>query len=193
MPTYTAYSIGDEVTYNNVDYCVIKDSGANESTVTLLKAEPLKYAEIYNIASNLNISITDDNEYGKIQYGETSDYETSYVKNVLDNWIANNNNILEVRLITLDDLIDNLGYELAYVNPSTNLYSPSENTPTWVYNNGYDYFTSTTDSISSSTSNPVSQVLAINYSYYRGKIFGCPVNSDRVLRPVITLNKSALN
>ena len=37
---------GDEVTYNNVDYYVIKDSDPNESTVTLLKVEPLTVAEL---------------------------------------------------------------------------------------------------------------------------------------------------
>ena len=45
-PTYTAYTIGNQVTYNNIDYYVIKDSGAKESTVTLLKAEPLNVAEV---------------------------------------------------------------------------------------------------------------------------------------------------
>ena len=45
-PTYTAYSVGDEVTYNNVDYYVIKDSSTSEETVTLLKAEPLTVAEV---------------------------------------------------------------------------------------------------------------------------------------------------
>ena len=45
-PTYTVYSIGDEVTYNNVDYYVIKDSSAAEENVTMLKAEPLTVAEV---------------------------------------------------------------------------------------------------------------------------------------------------
>ena len=45
-PTYTTYTVGDQVTYNNVNYYVIKDSGAKESTVTLLKAEPLTVDEV---------------------------------------------------------------------------------------------------------------------------------------------------
>ena len=45
-PKYTAYTVGNQVTYNNVDYYVIKDSGAKESTVTLLKAEPLSVEEV---------------------------------------------------------------------------------------------------------------------------------------------------
>ena len=186
------YSIGDEITYNNVDYYVIKNSSASDANVTLLKAEPLKYTEIYNIALNLNISVTEDGDYGKIQYGETSDYQTSYVKSILDNWIANDNNITEVRLITLDEIIDNFGYELAYVNPTTNLYSPSESTPAWVYNNGYNYFTSTPDSISSATVNPVSSVLEINDTYFHGAVDGRQVNDTSLIRPVITISKSAL-
>ena len=41
-----AYSVGDEVTYNGVDYYVIKDSSASNDSVTLLKAEPLTVAEL---------------------------------------------------------------------------------------------------------------------------------------------------
>ena len=37
-PTYTAYTVGNTVTYNNVNYYVIADSGTSESTVKLLKA-----------------------------------------------------------------------------------------------------------------------------------------------------------
>ena len=42
--TYDSYEVGDQVTYNNVNYYVIADSGTNESTVTLLKSEPLTVA-----------------------------------------------------------------------------------------------------------------------------------------------------
>ena len=45
-PSYTTYQVGDEVSYNNVAYRVIKASGADESTVTLLKATPLTVAEV---------------------------------------------------------------------------------------------------------------------------------------------------
>ena len=44
--TFKPYNIGDEVSYNNVNYYVIADSGASESTVTLLKAEPLTVSEV---------------------------------------------------------------------------------------------------------------------------------------------------
>ena len=45
-PTYDAYSVGDEVSYNNVDYYVIKDSSASEETVVLLEATPLTTTEV---------------------------------------------------------------------------------------------------------------------------------------------------
>jgi prepilin-type N-terminal cleavage/methylation domain-containing protein len=44
-PSYTAYAVGNQLTYNGVDYYVIKDSGVKESTVTLLKATPLTVDE----------------------------------------------------------------------------------------------------------------------------------------------------
>ena len=40
------YQVGDEVTYNNVDYYVIKDSSVTEDSLTLLKAEPLTVEEV---------------------------------------------------------------------------------------------------------------------------------------------------
>ncbi len=43
---YDTYEVGDEVSYNNIDYYVIKDSSANEDSVTLLKAEPLTTEEV---------------------------------------------------------------------------------------------------------------------------------------------------
>ena len=45
-PTYQSYNVGDEVSYNGVDYYVIKNSGAKESTVTLLKSDPLTVDEV---------------------------------------------------------------------------------------------------------------------------------------------------
>ena len=45
-PTYDAYSVGDEVTYNGVDYYVIKNSKIKEPNIILLKAEPLTVEEV---------------------------------------------------------------------------------------------------------------------------------------------------
>ena len=73
-PTYTAYTVGNQVTYNNVNYYVIKDSGAKESTVTLLKAEPLTVAEV-NQYGGVG---TDDNHVNRYTDGSVG---TAYNKN----------------------------------------------------------------------------------------------------------------
>lgn len=43
---YQSYEIGNEVSYNNVDYYVIKDSSTSEETLALLKKEPLSVSEV---------------------------------------------------------------------------------------------------------------------------------------------------
>ena len=109
-PTYTAYQVGDEVTYNNVDYYVIKDSDSKESTVTLLKAEPLTVEEVntYGInhvnkyPSSSKDTAYNVNEYGGVAYYSsdkcgwvsgtqkssecTTDYQLSEVKYIVDAW-----------------------------------------------------------------------------------------------------------
>ena len=117
-PTYTAYQVGDEVTYNNVDYYVIKDSDTTEESVTLLKAEPLKVAEVnqfgaghvnmyncYESESSCYHTAYDNNGYGGMTYytsvdcgygtgsnntetGCKNDYASSEVKYVVDAWKA---------------------------------------------------------------------------------------------------------
>ena len=89
IPTYQAYKVGDTVTYNNIDFYVIKDSGANDNTVTLLKAEPLTVQEVntyggvgtannhvnmYNCGAETSCFQTayDDNGYGSMAYFSSS-------------------------------------------------------------------------------------------------------------------------
>ena len=167
-PTYTAYTVGDQVTYNNVNYYVIKDSGAKESTVTLLKAEPLKVAEVNQFGAghvNMNVPSSapyyqtayNQNSYGGMQYyssstcgyngsswvydGCTTDYAQSEVKYVVDAWkTAKAPAATEARLITTDDASENLGYEW-FDNGSVALWQKTESTPSWVYNNNYGYWT----------------------------------------------------
>ena len=84
--TYDVYEVGDEVTYNNVDYYVIADSGASEANVTLLKKTPLTVAEVNQYGgvgtanNHVNMYVTSDttasyyrgaydqNGYGGMQY-----------------------------------------------------------------------------------------------------------------------------
>ena len=67
--TYQAYSVGDEVTYNNINYYVIKDSSASEESVTLLKAEPLTTAEVNQYgAGHVNMNVPSSESYYQTAY-----------------------------------------------------------------------------------------------------------------------------
>ena len=224
-PTYTAYTVGDQVTYNNVNYYVIKESGVKESDVTLLKAEPLTVAEVnqyggvgtannhvnmYN-ASSSDTSASyyqtayDNNGYGGMVYYSsatcgyngsewvydecTTDYAQSEVKYVVDAWkIAQAPNATNARLITLDDLTDNLGMELNKTNPTTYQITVTEDTPTWVMGENYRYWTMTTD-----TDN-VGQVWFVDPRSDAG-VYSRPVQNyyDLAVRPVITLSKTNIS
>ena len=114
--TYDAYSVGDEVTYNGVDYYVIADSGENQANVTMLKKTPLTVSEVNTYGgvgtanNHVNMYVTSDtsasyyqtaydsNGYGGMAYyssstcgygtytGCTSNYADSEVKYVVDAW-----------------------------------------------------------------------------------------------------------
>ena len=98
IPTYKAYSVGDEVTYNNINYYVIKDSSASEETVTLLKTEPLTTSEVTNYKTaagiGLNSTITENkaediNGYVGMEFDFSSGsgvYSESNIKKVVDLW-----------------------------------------------------------------------------------------------------------
>ena len=219
-PTYTAYEVGDEVTYNNVDYYVIADSGVNEEEVQLLKKDPLTIAEVNQFGgvgtanNHVNMYVTTNTSadyyqtaynvnnfgYGGMAYyssstcgssgssGCTTDYAQSEIKYVVDAWkTAQAPNATNARLITLDDLTDNLGMELNKTNPTSYQITVTEDTPTWVMGENYWYWTMTTD-----TDN-VGQVWGVNGRSHAG------VNSIYVqyygdaVRPVITLSKANIS
>ena len=218
-PSYAAYSIGDEVTYNNVDYYVIADSGVNEEEVQLLKKDPLTVAQVnqygaghvnmyvtsdtsasyYQQAYNINYNGTDTGIGGMAYYssstcgssgssGCTTDYAQSEIKYVVDAWkTAQAPNATNARLITIDDLTDNLGMELNKTNPTTYQITVTEDTPTWVMGENYWYWTMTTD-----TDN-VGQVWNVDSRSYAfvGSLavrdYSCAV------RPVITLSKANIS
>ena len=212
-PTYTAYSVGDEVTYNNVDYYVIKNSGVNEEEVQLLKKDPLTVAEVnqygaghvnmYNCSesdSSCYHTAFDNNGYGGMAYytsvdcghgtgsnntetGCKSDYASSEVKYVVDAWkTAKAPMATEARLITFDELKDNLGYELID-NGSVQLWLPTDSTPTWVYNSNYYYWTM------SPWNDSASGVWCVRDG---GSLGGYSVGIGSVVRPVITISKSSI-
>ena len=215
-PTYTAYQVGDQVTYNNINYYVIKDSGAKESTVTLLKADPLTVAEVnqygvghvnmyacrssdsscYQTAYDYN----HDGTVGGMAYytsetcgssgssGCTTDYAQSEIKYVVDAWkTAQAPNATNARLITLDDLRDNLGIELTQSNATSLQITVTEDTPTWVMGENYYYWTMTTNTDKTAD---VWVVGPRSYAFVGSS--GVQVRYYAV-RPVITLSKANIS
>ena len=108
--TYQEYKIGDEVTYNGMNFYVIENSDENSDSVTMLKAEPLAVDEVntYGVGhinrytSSSVGTAYNQNGYGGMAYyssetcgyvnnsrvetGCTTDYAQSEVKYVVDAW-----------------------------------------------------------------------------------------------------------
>ena len=185
--TYDVYEVGDEVTYNNVVYYVIKDSGSNESSVTLLKADPLSYEEIEYYSAGTGAQISNRSGYGGMQYGTTSEYSTSYVKQTVDAWAADKvpNGLQEAKIIEYDDF-GNLGYEWKNIDTSGGMgWGKTAAIPTWVYNSNYHYYTST----------PYEDLASeVWYMHDEGSLHrSYSVSADSlVVRPVIVLDKGVL-
>ena len=218
VPTYTAYQVGDQVTYNSINYYVIKDSDTTEESVTLLKAEPLSVAEVNEYGAGHVNRYTHSsagtayslNGYGGMAYytsidcgygtgsnntytGCTTDYASSEVKYVVDAWkIANAPAATEARIITIEDLMNNLGYEeqqYCSAGECSMKKSKTENTPSWIYNSNYWYWTSTQYNDSSSN---------VWYVDSDGRLGDNHVNNGSpsisgVVRPVITISKSNIS
>ena len=181
-PSYQTYSIGDEVTYNNVDYYVIKDSGAKESTVTLLKAEPLTAEEITTYSTGTGAGVSGN----AMHYGVTNDYSTSYVKTTVEAWRnAQAPATSEARLISLNELKNSLGYEWGVYDVSNEGWIPSESTPVFI--SSYDYWTMTPYNDSSSNVWKINNGGSISVADVT-----IPYGLSRV-RPVIVLDKSVLS
>ena len=185
-PTYTAYTVGNQVTYNNVNYYVIENSDTTQATVKLLKAEPLTAQEISDYKPADAQTYTNSNGYTGMQYHSSSNaYDGSYIKTTVDAWkAAKAPAATEARLITKNELIDNLGYVLKE-NATSEQYIPSGTTPSWVYNSNYYYWTMSpyTDS--------ASDVWDV---YDNGRLGHDSVRSrDGVVRPVIVLSKSEIS
>ena len=110
---YKTYKQGDKITYNGIDFYVVKNSDGNDSSVTLLKATPLTKEEvkkygaghINNYIYNNSISqgeVYDVGGYGGLQYYSSekcgyingqfvdekciSDYDKSEIKHIVDAW-----------------------------------------------------------------------------------------------------------
>ena len=96
------------------------------------------------------------------------------------------NEISEARLITLNELVDNFGYEYDDSNPTGKHYNKTATTPSWVYNSNYSYWTMSQYNDSASS---VWRVIK-DGSLYAGNVSS--TYSFDVVRPVIIISKSVL-
>ena len=188
-PSYEAYSVGDEVTYNGVDYYVLKDSGTKDNVVRLLKAEPLSYEEVQIYSSGTGANTSNQNDYGGMQYGTTSDYSTSYVKQAVDAWATDKvpGEIITLRLLTYDELIMDFGYNNSSSSCAGGGVSEScwrnknDSVPIWIYNSLYNYWTMSAGSHG-----------RLWYIFSNGDIYddAFPGNTKYTVRPVVELYKN---
>ena len=186
-PSYTAYSIGDHVSYNGITYYVIEDSGTTNDTVKLLKETPLTKTEMDNL--NLTgITISEENGYGRVQYGSSADYSTSTVKQVVDAWkntAVKSGDRLKVRLLLFSE-VHNLGYSDEEIDLCGGCgsvgYIKTDSIPNWLYiNSGYDgYWIISRDDLS--------YVWNVRVD---GNLLTKEISLQGLVRPVLELNKTA--
>ena len=201
IKAYKEYKIGDIINYNKMDFYVIKNSDSEEDYVTLLKAEPLTFEELNlygQSLGNINLKIYNKDNYGTITYYMSDkcnqndyrneiytecsrEYNNSDVKIVIDTWTKENFNMLdfkEARLITRDELINNLG---CMNDRCTN--SPYD----WVYSSNYWYWTMTP--MYSGWNHHMYVVDAASWVRY------CNItcNNCATIRPVVELYKCAID
>ena len=216
---YQAYSIGDIVTYNGMNFYVIENSDENSDSVTMLKAEPLTVDEVntYGIghinrytgssvgtAYNYNgyggmayyssetCGYPNDSSGSSVTTGCTTDYAQSEVKYAVDAWAKDKLKTSDLkedetgyssRLITLEELTTNLGFEY-FSNGSVTFWQKTSSTPDWVYNSNYHYSTMSSYGDSASSVWDVHSGGDVN----TGSVYG----SNNIVRPVVTILKSAL-
>ncbi len=212
-PSYKVYNVGDEITYKGMKFYVVSASGAKEASVTALKETPLTVDEVTTYgAGHINRYTTssqgvayNSNGYGGMTYyssdtcksgaetGCTSDYDDSDIKFAVDAWandkltqsdLATDKFGYKARLLTYEELTTSLGYEPA-AKDATYINLNNENTPSWVYNSNYYYWTM------SPYQDEARRVWDINYDGY---VFAHEVWNywNGVVRPVVTFSKSAL-
>ena len=212
-PSYKVYNVGDEITYKGMKFYVVSASGAKESSVTALKETPLTVDEVTTYgAGHINRYTTSSqgvaynrNGYGGMTYyssdtcksgtetGCTSDYDESDIKFAVDAWandkltqsdLATDKFGYKARLLTYEELTTSLGYEPA-AKDATYINLNNENTPSWVYNSNYYYWTM------SPYQDVARRVWGIgnNGGVDANKVWN---NYFGVVRPVVTFSKSAL-
>ena len=215
-----AYKIGDEITYNGINFYVIENSDENSDSVTLLKREPLTVAEVnkYGGVGTENNHVNkntfeskgtayDNNGYGGMAYYSSStceykrsrsifdgcmtDYAKSEVKYVVDAWALDKLKISDLKE-------DKTGYStrlITYDELTDNLGCSSSSCASspykiFLFNTNYWYWTM------SQYGDNSHYVWGVNYhdAYNKyGSVRDIYVlGNNGSVRPVITLLKSAI-
>ena len=213
------YRLGEQITYNGMNFYVIADSDENSDSVTMLKAEPLTVSEVntygaghVNRYTNSSVGTAyNNNGYGGMAYyssetcgypngssgsrvttGCTTDYAQSEVKYVVDTWAAD-------KFQSSDLSVDETGY-------SARLITFEELTINLGYektNGGTLYPSSSGDTpdwlynvkYNYSTMTPYNDSTEAVGRFNTSGYFDCRSVYDTevgVVRPVVTLLKSAL-
>ena len=217
---YKAYSIGDIVEYNGMNFYVIENSDESSDIVTMLKAEPLTVDEVntYGVGFINKFTATSQNTtnnvngYGGVVYyssetcrygsedGCTTRYDDSDIKKIVDNWaldkfISSDLKVdltgNSVRLISEDDLKNNFGYESVAMGTSDEInLKTPSNSYNWIYNEGYKYWTMSPYKDDLSRVWYVSSIGDIGSTTVYGYT---GFDTSVVVRPVVTILKSAIN
>ena len=218
---YKEYKIGDEVTYNNIDFYVIKNSGSEEEYVTLLKKRPLTAEEV-NLYGGVGTDNNHVNMYTSIRQGInvykeayvnggmayyssstcgflvgeggcTTNYENSEIKYVVDAWSNDKIDHNHLKMARLIT-IDELISEFEYdFSEDSNCYVGTETIPNWFYNDNDDdgYWT-----MSSVDESRLYVWVVYDYSVYSKKSEVCIQKVKNYLytvRPVVEIYKCALD
>ena len=185
---YKVYNIGDTFTLNGDSYHIIADSGSNQDYVVALKDTPLTVEEVTTAGGIAR----DSNGFGGMKYGEDSTYATSAVRSVVDSWAISkftNSELKQVgdysaRLIQLDELINQFGYEYY---PKNDYYINTSSKPDWLWIDIY-YFWTMSPKIDNGR--PIVEWCVDGTGVVRGcSIFGSLGN----VRPVINVYKDKLS
>ena len=201
------YSVGDQITYNGIDFYVISNSRKSDKYITLIKSLPITSKEARQIADSTEIGdkLFLGNNYLYMQYfyhdqcvsaGETSgcttDYSISSVKQIVDAWsnyYLNQSDLLEdelgykARLITFEELTGDLGYKKTMGGGTYYYISDEDVTPSIIASSGEQTFTMTTYEDYNSK---------LWYLGSDGSVYSSDVNINSFVKPVVNLRKSAI-
>lgn len=143
------YAVGDKIVYKNMGFYVVEDSDESKDSIHLMKGDALKKDEVDLSGTEIAEKVANAS-YGEYissayVYSDSctsfaqatgnlrcsTDYDMSSVKQIIDAWVNTtftNNELVndklgyKARLLTMDDLMDNLGYNNATV--SGTMYIP---------------------------------------------------------------------